>query len=726
MAEITFGWQKDKFDQRDYLHKPMLVKLPASVDLSSLLPEVRDQGRVSSCTGFGIGANVGAVAKSIKVFTEWYSPTWIYNGARFIEGTLFVDAGAYPKDCLDWLVQMGCLLEHFWPYDPTKFDPAAPSTARQQQAIKYPNFAYYRCVDGVAGIMSALADAEASLLAGGPAWLVSIGAPWFSIWMNPGPSGILLPTSANNPIAGGHETCLTKDTKIALLDGRDRSIETLLAEYGPSGQFWVYSCDEKGNIRPGLAHSLRRTGINQSLLKINFDNGESIKCTLDEQFLLRDGSYRQADNLKPGDSLMPLYRKLSEDKNHLNGYEMLYNPATDDWQYTHRIVADKYPLGAGKFVRHHKNFNKLDNRPENFRWMAWLEHTILHREQARLLLNYAQSDEGRAKSRELMTALWSERHDEMYARIVANGFKYRAKASREGRLGFQTADKEVLRSQCRANSLLARGRHLSPDAGQRGGEAQRQTWENNYDRLIQSSMVNLALAWEKNKQGLTNAQSEARRANAIRLNERRWHPITPQVVNHKIESIEVIGCEDVYDFMVDEYHNFALASGVFVHNCIAGYDQAKGLFYGQNSWGAAWGASGRFYMPFQAIDVFKQMGGYDAHYLKFTPVAPPPPPPTPPTIMSVNPNYGYRMQVKTVVITGTNFKGAQLSVIFGSGNGVNVTGFTIDSPNQITANIAIANDATFGDNDVSVITDQGKAVLLAGFTVKPRCKILNI
>jgi hypothetical protein len=37
--------------------------------------------------------------------------------------------------------------------------------------------------------------------------------------------------------------------------------------------------------------------------------------------------------------------------------------------------------------------------------------------------------------------------------------------------------------------------------------------------------------------------------------------------NHKIVSIEPAGYEDVYDLTVDGYHNFAVAGGVFVHNC---------------------------------------------------------------------------------------------------------------------------------------------------------------
>jgi hypothetical protein len=42
----------------------------------------------------------------------------------------------------------------------------------------------------------------------------------------------------------------------------------------------------------------------------------------------------------------------------------------------------------------------------------------------------------------------------------------------------------------------------------------------------------------------------------------------------------------------------------------------------------SWGNSGRYKMPMSAFAVFKQLGGYDAHYFTFTcePVTPPEPP----------------------------------------------------------------------------------------------------
>lgn len=71
------------------------------------------------------------------------------------------------------------------------------------------------------------------------------------------------------------------------------------------------------------------------------------------------------------------------------------------------------------------------------------------------------------------------------------------------------------------------------------------------------------------------------------------------VVNHRVVSVHDGPYADVYDMTVDKHHNFALSSGVFVHNCV-GYDD--NLFGGvgiiANSWGDGWGDHGYFYMPY--------------------------------------------------------------------------------------------------------------------------------
>ena len=199
-AEPVFGWKKDKFDKRDYLHKPRLAafEIPNHVDLTELLPEVRNQGAVGSCVGFGIGANLVAHAKRLGVYTEWFSPTWIYNGARFLEGTLSEDAGCWPRDALKWLRDKGCLLEQFWPYNALFLDMTSPPSHLELEASKYPLLDYYRVTGGVDGICSALAEG----------FYVSIGTPWFQKWQHPKSDGKLVEVSTSDPVSGGHETCL--------------------------------------------------------------------------------------------------------------------------------------------------------------------------------------------------------------------------------------------------------------------------------------------------------------------------------------------------------------------------------------------------------------------------------------------------------------------------------------------------------------------------------------
>jgi len=202
----NFGWLKDKFDKRDYLFRATLKEIPPVLLLTDYLPTVRNQGNVGSCVGFGIGANLVARAIRLADYTEWFSPAWIYNGARFIEGTLSQDVGCYPRDALHWLYEKGCLLEHFWPYNPKKLDTTPPPSHLEPEAAKRPLLSYYRVVDGVTGICEVIANEQ----------YVSIGTPWFEKWRRP-KNGVLEEVGVMDPVAGGHETCLygyDKDKRI--------------------------------------------------------------------------------------------------------------------------------------------------------------------------------------------------------------------------------------------------------------------------------------------------------------------------------------------------------------------------------------------------------------------------------------------------------------------------------------------------------------------------------
>ncbi|MBN1190667.1 MAG: hypothetical protein JXA46_13015 [Dehalococcoidales bacterium] len=227
MPNLT-GWKKDKYDRRDFMYGVKAVVLPSSVSLATLLPNVRNQESMNACVGFGIGANVCGMAKEKGIYSEWYSPQWIWNGARFLEGTLAENAGVYPRDALDWLFKSGLLPESLWPFSSTVLDKHAPSSTRMGQAIKYNNFAYYRVGDGVDGIRSALAEGH----------LVSIGNPWPTKWFEP-QSGAEPDITEDNELSGGHETLV-----YAYNDENQRfySLNSWGENWGDKGIFsWPYS-----------------------------------------------------------------------------------------------------------------------------------------------------------------------------------------------------------------------------------------------------------------------------------------------------------------------------------------------------------------------------------------------------------------------------------------------------------------------------------------------------
>ena len=184
--------------------------------------------------------------------------------------------------------------------------------------------------------------------------------------------------------------CLAMDTEIPLLDGRTLTLREMMQEYQSGKENWIYSCDPAtGKFAPGIVSWAGVTQKSAKVMKLTFDNGKSIICTLDHKFPVIGRGEVEAKDLTIGESLIPLNKRSRYIKNKIeNNYEQIYQNDTKKWEFTHRLVARSLndsiqslnyeDLGEKKNTIHHANYNKWDNSPSNLRLSGFREHFHYH------------------------------------------------------------------------------------------------------------------------------------------------------------------------------------------------------------------------------------------------------------------------------------------------------------------------------------------------------------
>ncbi|HEV7842988.1 MAG TPA: RtcB family protein, partial [Pyrinomonadaceae bacterium] len=111
-----------------------------------------------------------------------------------------------------------------------------------------------------------------------------------------------------------------------------------MGELAASGQeIFVYALSKENKIVLAKA-TARRTRTNAPLVKVTLDNEREIFCTPDHEFMLRDGSYREAKDLTPQTSLMPFDTRAYKDEVTLIP-SSFYDKQGEQYSYNHKVVS---------------------------------------------------------------------------------------------------------------------------------------------------------------------------------------------------------------------------------------------------------------------------------------------------------------------------------------------------------------------------------------------------
>lgn len=174
--------------------------------------------------------------------------------------------------------------------------------------------------------------------------------------------------------------CLDLRTSIPLTNGKYMPLVDIIKYFNKGNDFEIYAYDRKsGTIVPDKIVSAKVTGKNVQVIKVTLDNDTTTICTPEHLWMLRDGTYLQAKDLKTGQSLMPHYTRSTKSCNSLwYTYEETYQPGQELWKLTHRVFGEYLGLYNKKDVVHHKDKNPRNNSSWNLEGCTHREHAIIH------------------------------------------------------------------------------------------------------------------------------------------------------------------------------------------------------------------------------------------------------------------------------------------------------------------------------------------------------------
>lgn len=396
------------------------------------------------------------------------------------------------------------------------------------------------------------------------------------------------------------EACLAGSSRIPLLDGTNPTIKEL-AEKGIDHQFWVYAFDQKTNeYVPALASGARVTRRNAQTIKVTFDDGESLTVTPDHQFMLRDGTFREAGQLQAGDSLKPLYKqhwyrrtgssKLFDKPKWKSDsvYEYLFTGK--HFESTHRWVYRHFHDDKPEIV-HHADFDSVNNTPDNLQGMTRVEHDAIHRKSGKdhPSFNHITLADIESKLsewhgpmlRDALCELCDIGEKVLYRILKENDLKwseFRDRYHHCSKCNDKMNGPNRICKSCKSKYMAEWHQSKKNDVTYHARRvlSKRKSYKATETRVCRyCELPKAATEFQKNNCAYSPYCNECRPVACQK------HYLKKSFANHKVLSVEISDTHDeVYDIEVPGYNCFAAGtqtSWVIVHNCIIDPERKKSL-----------------------------------------------------------------------------------------------------------------------------------------------------
>lgn len=341
--------------------------------------------------------------------------------------------------------------------------------------------------------------------------------------------------------------CLRGDTQILLMDGKRKKISEIVA-----GDI-VKSVDHRGEIVANPVMKAFKTGTKQ-LYRVYLENGKYIDCTDNHPFMMRDGTYTPANELKVGDELKTVYLNVYW---RVSCVEKL-NIKEKVWDIQLR-QHHNFALGCGVFVHNSVDMQQiLNSKGINTEYLS-VDRTLAPYSTLKTVINMGRLDMYKFKP-----VL-----DELKGLELVKGKKVDHKS--DGGKDCIAGDTKIMMlngENIQIRDLVGKefGVYASDEYGHHHVAKAHNVHLVGNLSVMRITLDNGEILECTDDHEIMNDKFVFIEAKDLNINDKLKGLVVG--TTRRIVDIEYnVRTTDVYDMTVDKYHNFAISSGIFVHNC---------------------------------------------------------------------------------------------------------------------------------------------------------------